>query len=450
MPGKKLSKKASIIFLELPPSLKKNPGLFGLNQADYENTGFRIDQEILLPVELVNDEGNSDAVSLTGEMITREMLLTGMLRVISSTAGLNLLSSENRPKKIKSGDILKEPFSAVPPEWIEYYRHLIFAVKPDIFHEFSGAVIVKTANEEWDMALEINEVLEGLFPRSPGVLLNKALILGNKALAREENFRKANSREANSREANSRKASSHMAGARDAGDNVTALALLAYETVLSMEPVLPDAYFNAGYFFLGIHDFERAKECFSKYISLGKVEGEDPTELFLAPSLPAEKILEAEKIVRDISGQGLDDISFREAYNLINQGKDSEGLDKIRVFIEKHPKVRNGWFILGWALRKLGRYDDALEAFKKAIELGGTDTDTQNEIAICYMELGDLKSAQKNLEAALRKDPESIKIISNLGVIALKNGKKEEAEAFFRTVLELDPGDPLALHYLSL
>ena len=428
------TKTTSVIFLETPPSLKKNPGLFGLNQNDFENTGFRIDNEILLPVELANDAG--DSASLTGEMISREMLLTGMLRVISSTTGLNVLSTENRYKKIKSGDILREPFSTVPPEWIEYYRHLIFAVKPDIFHEFSGAVIVKAANEEWDMALEINEVLEGLFPRSPGVLLNKALILGNKALARQSNSREVDAAEMNAAEAN-------------AAEDVTVLALEAYETVLSMEPVLPDAWFNAGYFFMGIHDFERAKECFSNYVSIGKAEAEDPTELFLAPSLPAEKILEAEKIVRDISGQGLDDINFREAYSLINQGKDNEGLVKIREFIEKHPKVRNGWFILGWALRKLGRFNDALEAFKKAIDLGGTDTDTQNEIAICYMETGDLKAAQKNLELALGEDPESIKIISNLGILALKNGRQEEAEAFFRTVLELDPGDPLALHFLG-
>jgi Flp pilus assembly protein TadD len=30
----------------------------------------------------------------------------------------------------------------------------------------------------------------------------------------------------------------------------------------------------------------------------------------------------------------------------------------------------------------------------------------------------------------------------------MKAGNKKEAEAFFRTVLELDPEDPLARHYL--
>jgi len=260
--------------------------------------------------------------------------------------------------------------------------------------------------------------LEGLFPNSPGILLNRALILENKAGSLAKNTQDSEA------------------------EALEEEVLTAYERAFSVKPVLPDTYFNAGFFFLGQKNFERAKECFSEYISIGKLDEENS-------GINAEKIQQAEKIVQDINVHGLDDANFREAYLLINQGKDNEGLARIRDFIEKHPKVRNGWFILGWALRKLGRYNDALESFKKAIELGGTDSDTQNEIAICYMELEDLKSAQKELEAALRNDPENIKIISNLGVLALKRGSKNEAEAFFRTVLELDPEDPIAKQYLK-
>jgi Flp pilus assembly protein TadD len=64
------------------------------------------------------------------------------------------------------------------------------------------------------------------------------------------------------------------------------------------------------------------------------------------------------------------------------------------------------------------------------------------------MEMRDFKGARKELEAALRKEPENVKIISNLGVLAMKNGDDDEAAAFFRTVLELEPEDPLAAAYL--
>ncbi|MDR0557533.1 MAG: tetratricopeptide repeat protein [Treponema sp.] len=60
------------------------------------------------------------------------------------------------------------------------------------------------------------------------------------------------------------------------------------------------------------------------------------------------------------------------------------------------------------------------------------------------MEKGDLKGARKELEAALHAEPENVKIISNLGVLALKMGDETQAAGFFRAVLEIDPNDAIA------
>jgi Flp pilus assembly protein TadD len=65
------------------------------------------------------------------------------------------------------------------------------------------------------------------------------------------------------------------------------------------------------------------------------------------------------------------------------------------------------------------------------------------------MESGDLDGARRELETALQKEPENIKIISNLGILALKSGNTDEATAFFRTVLELDPDDPIANNFIK-
>jgi Flp pilus assembly protein TadD len=43
----------------------------------------------------------------------------------------------------------------------------------------------------------------------------------------------------------------------------------------------------------------------------------------------------------------------------------------------------------------------------------------------------------------------NVKVISNLGVLAAKEGNLTEAQGFFRTVLELSPQDPVALSYLK-
>ena len=102
--------------------------------------------------------------------------------------------------------------------------------------------------------------------------------------------------------------------------------------------------------------------------------------------------------------------------------------------------------MLGWGMRRLGKYGAAKQAFEKAMQLEGGDTsDTKNELAICQMEEGDLAGAKKTLESALAKDGENTKIISNLGFLALKEGNPSVAAAYFQTVLEYDPNDKIAL-----
>jgi len=162
--------------------------------------------------------------------------------------------------------------------------------------------------------------------------------------------------------------------------------------------------------------------------------------LFLRPDLPAKL-----KEMNDI----FSDEGYLKALQLTEEGKAKEALSHIRGFIERRPLVYKGWFILGWALRLLRRWEDASAALRKAIELGGGNSDTRNELAICLMETGDTTSAKRELEAALYNDPENVKLISNLGTLSLKTGDKEKAAAFFRTVLEIDKNDPVAKKYLK-
>jgi Flp pilus assembly protein TadD len=159
---------------------------------------------------------------------------------------------------------------------------------------------------------------------------------------------------------------------------------------------------------------------------------------------------EAERIVREIDSQGLMDDMFKKAFDYVRMGKEEEGISFIRRFLESHPDVPNAWFILGWGLRRSARYAEGKEAFLKAMELGSPHPDLLNELAICLMELGELEESRKRLQEALAQEPENTKIISNLGIVSMKMGNPGEAAAFFRTVLELEPGDPIASRYLEM
>ena len=125
--------KGDIVFLAVPDFLHGD-----INRLSRQ---FELNPAVLLPVELEPGENTLDPANLSLEMI-----LSGMLRVISEP------TMKNIPPEWKN----------VPLEWIDYYRRFVLTVKPEIFHEFTGASIVKAENGEFDMALEISAVLEGL------------------------------------------------------------------------------------------------------------------------------------------------------------------------------------------------------------------------------------------------------------------------------------------------
>jgi tetratricopeptide (TPR) repeat protein len=397
-----------VVFLEVPESIRgrieslshqhhhDGPQETGHEPSPEDGQGeeFSIDPAIPIPVQLAPGDGKLEDLSW-------EMILGGMIRIIAAASGAG---PEGMPEEVP----------AVKPEWIGYYRRFVLALKPEIQRELTETAILMAKNGDFDRALEIFDDLGGLFPGSPTALLNRALALEDRAAAREQAGRETGAERGELRQ--------------------------AWERVLALDPPFANGLFNAGFFYLRERDFRRARECFSRYVPLA----DDP-----------EKKAEAESIVREITEKALEDESFREAWDRIRAGKEQEGLDFIRDFLERHPAVQNGWFVLGWALRRLGRWEDGAAALRKALELEVAEEETanaaeiRNELAICLMEQNDLPGARKELEAALRLDPESIKIISNLGVLALKSGDKNEAAGFFRTVLELSPDDPVAKEYLA-
>ena len=214
---------------------------------------------------------------------------------------------------------------------------------------------------------------------------------------------------------------------------------------MNAEPAIPDAFFNAGFFYLKQHDYHEAKGAFETYLALtcdAKDEDMDENARYRQER--------AQEIVNKISNENMDDAAFAQAYRLISTGKEEEGLDKIRKFLMNNQKVWNAWFLLGWGLRKLRRYEDAMNAFNQAISCGGDqNSDTYNELAICHMELNNIPEAKKSLMKALSISPEDTKIISNLGFLNLKEGNKQEAQKYFTAVLEFNPNDQIAVTELA-
>ena len=367
----------SVYFINLPDDFKL---------SDY---ALKIDKTVPLPVQKKSGESEPDIKSLEPEQV-----LAGILTVLAyDRHNANL----------------------------DYYRSIIKKARPDIQRELTEAAILKSKDEDWELAEELFMTLRGLDPENPVTALNIAIFLDQRA----EAYRKSNLNED-----------------ADAYDND---AFKYYKEAMNAEPPLPDAFFNCGFFHLKQYDFREAKSCFETYVAL-TCDAKDE-ELGENGIYKKER---AQELIDRINNENLEDKAFLNAYKLISGGQEEKGLKEIRSFLEKNQKVWNAWFLLGWALRKLCRWEDAKQAFQESLVCGGNENaDTHNELAICLMETGNLSGAKSELLKALSLAPENEKIISNLGYLSLKEGNKAEAQKYFAAALEYFPTDKIAAAELA-
>lgn len=291
-----------------------------------------------------------------------------------------------------------------------YYRDFVLAVKPDIINELSETGVVKARNRDFALAEEIFRALAGLEPENPISQMNLATVFEQRAQA----FADVGNDELHSEYADA--------------------TYQQYHRLFSMDDVPTAAHLNAGFFYAKQHDYDKALQHLQTFSS----ESDDE-----------ELVERADKLARSIETQNLQDTRFKEAYDYISMGQEEHGLELIYAFLEENPGVWNGWFLLGWGLRRLKRFSDAAAAFEKSIELYDQQPDSYNELSICLIEQERFPEAQSMLEKALELDPLNTKVISNLGILALKTGDDELARGFFQTVLEYDPEDPIARQYLE-
>lgn len=303
---------------------------------------------------------------------------------------------------------------------LDYYRTLLLEAKPNIKQELTEAAILKSRNEDFDIAEEIFSALRGLDPEDIVTTLNTALFFDQRA----DSYRHS--------------------GLTEDADAYDDCASRFYAQVMESDNAPPEVFFNAGFFFLKQRNFTRGKECFETYLALTcDISDEELGEN------GQYKRQRAQEIVMDINNRNLEDEQFKAAYDYILSNQEEKGLEEIRKFLEKNPRVWNAWFMLGWGLRRIQRWEEARDAFLQSIECGSTEPDTLNELAICYMELGEYAESKKCLVEALSLEPENTKYMSNLGYLALKQGNPQEARKFFLAVLEFDAHDKIALQMLE-
>lgn len=292
----------------------------------------------------------------------------------------------------------------------DYFRKFVLAVRPDIISDLTNSAVIKAQDKDFDLAEEIFLALCGLDNKNQILKLNLTLLY-------EQRWEHAKSVENKDLEKKYRESA-------EAG----------FKNNASSENPPDLIWYYMGFFYYKTGNYILSEQNFLTYSEVGT---------------DSDKVEESERLAKEIQRMNLNDTLFQEAYNLIHNGSEKEGLEKIKKFLEGNKDVWNGWFLLGWGERKLGHFDKARDAFLNALNKGKPTSDLYNELAICEMELLNLSESRKYLDKALILDPENMKIVSNMGILAIKSGKLEEAHSYFNTAIEIEPDDPVAKQYLN-
>jgi tetratricopeptide (TPR) repeat protein len=112
------------------------------------------------------------------------------------------------------------------------------------------------------------------------------------------------------------------------------------------------------------------------------------------------------------------DLKLMLAGELVDQGKDEEGLAMAKGVLDNSPKDREVWLQIGQMYTRMRRWKDAEDALNKAAAL---TTKKEDNIYLLFLK----------------------------GALAERQKRLEPAEQYFRQALEIDPGNAMVLNYLG-
>ena len=137
------------------------------------------------------------------------------------------------------------------------------------------------------------------------------------------------------------------------------------------------------------------------------------------------------------------------------------GLYRDNVTFYKHilshnPTARSIQYNLGNTLLTAQRSEEALAAFRIAVEQNPDSVNAHSNTGRALMDLDRLDEAEERLRHALEMDPRHTVSLQNLALVRIRQQRHDEALDVYRRLIKIDPGNAgghsgmgIALHYLG-
>jgi cytochrome c-type biogenesis protein CcmH len=117
---------------------------------------------------------------------------------------------------------------------------------------------------------------------------------------------------------------------------------------------------------------------------------------------------------------------------------------QVEAHLEKNPNDGRGWNVLAPVLVRIGRYDDAVRAFRNSITYNGESADRRADLGEAMTgAAGGVVTAEAKVEfdRAVALDAGDVKARYFLGLSSEQDGRRDEAVAIWRAMLEKAPAD---------
>ena len=121
------------------------------------------------------------------------------------------------------------------------------------------------------------------------------------------------------------------------------------------------------------------------------------------------------------------------------QTKQYENAEKLAVSITKEfPKHPFSWKVLAAALKQNGKINESLVASQKSVQLDPKDAEAYFNLGIVMQDLGRLDEAVAIYKKAITLKPDH-KAYNNLGIVMQDLGRGDEAEVSYKIAITLKP-----------
>jgi tetratricopeptide (TPR) repeat protein len=118
-------------------------------------------------------------------------------------------------------------------------------------------------------------------------------------------------------------------------------------------------------------------------------------------------------------------------------------LKLLRNEVNQNPKDIAAWIKFGNTLMDSHRYQEAIDAYQKALELDQKKVDVRVDMGTCFKYIGQFEKAVEEYRKAIAIDPRHVNAYRNLGVVlGFDLGNKEEAIKALEESLRLSPHGP--------